>query len=857
MVQVNHFVQRVNSIGLADGDTAMVKVAKNQVVYLALFMSFGGLIWGSLLLHFNLSFAALIPYGYIFLSAINIFDFYHRKNFTTTSIIQIFISMLLPFLLQWQLGGFFASGCVMLWSILSLVGSVILLRSRWVYPNLVLYVWLVAFSYFFDSYFAASKPSILTSETSLALLTLNILLIVAIVFVIAKIKVDRDNIIQEELQQMHQINSSRLSLEQEMRNQLQTSENRYRNLVEESRVLICTHDLHGNLITVNKPGAEILGYSKEEMQGINLSFFLPAELHADYHAYMEHIVKHKTFESFMTVLTKQGDKRVFLLKNTLVSDPGQEPYVMGSAQDVTEWRKSATREERIRKELQMIVSSIDDIVIEFDAARRFKNFWCRKESKLIKPSTYYIGKTLSDAFSYAPAFAEKALAIYEKVILSGKPFSVEIDSGILPTSLSYLIRLNPIIERDGSVKRCTALVSDITARKLSEKKLKEDHALLRTIIDNLPLNVYVKNKFSQRIIVNKAEWQYLGANNENELIGRSDNDLYPYELAQESVGEDKLVLNGQSILGIETISTKNDGTKTHFVISKVPLYDAKNNIIGLVGISVDYTEQKQRELELKKISQELRNAKEEAEESNRLKTIFLGNLSHEVRTPLQGILGFAEILENPKLPELKRKEYLSIIKRRTGDMQNIIESLLDMASLETGEIRAFPVKTNLYEAIEFIFAKLLEDFAPMGKSLKLVLDNKFHPNDSVLIDPQHLLQVLTNLFGNALKFTNQGTITLRCEQSSTNYKVSIIDTGIGIPTDMIDCIFEPFRQAHEGISRSKGGIGLGLSICKKMVNMWGGKIEVISQPGNGSIFSFTVPLKTNSATAQSSLVLTQ
>jgi PAS domain S-box-containing protein len=716
MFHVHHFIQRINSIGWVASDSAMVKAAKNLLVYLAFLMSFGGLVWGSLLLYFDLRVAAIIPFGYIVLSFFNVLHFSFRKNFITTSIIQIFISMLLPFLLQWQLGGFFASGCVMLWSILSLVGSVVLLRGRWVYPNLLLYICFVVISYFFDSYFVSSKPAILTPEVSLALLALNILLIMAIVFVLAKIKVDQDHLIQNELLALYEVYERNLTTEQDTRRRLQTSETRFRILIEESRVLICTHSIVGNLITINKPGAEILGYNTDELLGKNISFLLPHELQDDYHSYLDHIVRHKAFEGFMTVLTRNGDRRILLFRNVLVEEQGQTPYIIGSAQDVTEWRKSENREGKIRKELQMIVSSMDDIVIEFDEARRFKNFWCRDESKLSRPVSHYIGKTLAEAFSYAPPFADKAQYVYEKVIQSGKPYSVEIDSKILPIPVSYLIRLNPIVEKDGNVKRCTALVSDITVRKLAEKELNESFKALKA-------------------------------------------------------------------------------------------------------------------------------AKEEAENSNRLKTIFLGNLSHEVRTPLQGILGFAEILENPKLPEAKRKEYLSIIKRRTGDMQNIIESLLDLASLETGEIKAFPVKINLYETIEYIFAKATQDLDLAGKPLKLLLENKLQLNDSTVLDPQHLLQVLTNLFSNAVKFTAEGSITLRCEYSLDRFKVSMIDSGIGIPADKVDHIFEPFRQAHEGMSRSKGGIGLGLAICKKMVQMWGGEIEVASQPGRGSVFSFTVPFE--------------
>ncbi len=719
MLPVNRFLQRINSIGLSERDPEMLRASKNLVVYLALFMSFGGLVWGSLLLYFDLPLAACIPYGYIGVSIINIIGFDKHKNFTVAASVQIIASMFLPFILQWLLGGFFHSGCVMLWAALALVGTIVLLQGKRTLPYLVLFFLLVLFSFWFDPYFASIAPAILTYNVSLMMLFINIMMIASIGFLILKSKIDGDFVTQKKLEDLQQLQQDNLLIETEMRNKLQTSENRYRNLVEESHILICTHDLQGNLITINKPGAEILGYTAEELPGKNLAVFLPAEFHADYYGYLEHIVKHKSFESFMTVLTRKGEKRIFLFRNTLISESGREPYVMGSAQDVTEWRKSENREGNIRKELQMIVSSIDDMIIEFDETRRFKNFWCRDESKLIRPTSYYLGKTLSEAFSYAPAFADKAQHVYEKVMLSAKPYSVEVDSSILPTSLSYLIRLNPIVEKDGSVKRCTALVSDITVRKLAERELTESFKALQI-------------------------------------------------------------------------------------------------------------------------------AKEEAENSNRLKTIFLGNLSHEVRTPLQGILGFAEILENPKLPEVKRKEYLSIIKRRTGDMQNIIESLLDMASLETGEIKAFPVKVNLYESIEHIFTKVKQDFDLTGKSVKLLLDNQLHHSHSTFIDPQHLLQVLTNLFNNALKFTNEGSITLRCEKSPINFKVSIIDTGIGIPADKVDHIFEPFRQAHEGMSRSKGGIGLGLAICKKMVQMWGGDIEVVSQLSGGSIFSFTMPLEERS-----------
>jgi PAS domain S-box-containing protein len=842
MIRIEKYIDWVNSIGVLADDITGVKFSKNLVVYLAIFMSFGGLIWGSLLVYFDLTLPALIPYGYVVISFLNLINFSFRKNLNTTSIIQIVISMLLPFLLQWELGGFVASGCVMLWSILSLVGSVIILGGRSVYPNLFLYGFFVVFSYYNDSSFASQKPAILTSEISLFLLALNILLIMAIVFVLAKIKVDRDTLTQKELQELYTENEANLKKEFLVHEKLQTSENRYRNLVEESRVLICTHDLWGNLITVNKPGAEILGYTVEELSGKNLAIFLPAEFQSGYHAYLEQITKYKLFESFMTVLTKHGDKRIFLFRNTLVSEPGQEPYVMGSAQDVTEWRKSEHREGNLRRELQTIVSSIDDIVIEFDEKKRFKNFWCRDENKLSRPVSYYVGKTLSEAFSFAPEFASKAQRVYESVLQSGESYSTEVDKDLLPIPISYLIRLNPIIEKDGSIKRCTALLTDITARKLTEKKLAEAFQTQNVLLENLDGGLIVEDETRHVRLANKEFCKLFSIPvSPDQLIG------IDCSLAAEQT---KHLFsdpeNFTSRVG-EILQVKNK-----VLNEELPMADGRVLERDYIPIMIntkyhghlwhyrDITSRKQSELALRK-------AKEEAEESNRLKTIFLGNLSHEVRTPLQGILGFAEILENPKLSETKRKEYLGIIKRRTGDMQNIIESLLDMASLETGEIKSFPVRVNLFDSIESTFEKAKQDFDLAGKTIQILLDNQLQVNDTTFVDPQHLHQVLMNLFSNALKFTNEGIVTLRCEQLPAHFKISMIDTGIGIPAEKVERIFEPFRQAHEGISRSKGGIGLGLAICKKMVHMWGGTLEVKSQANKGSIFIFTMPLEINSA----------
>ncbi|NOS94522.1 MAG: PAS domain-containing protein [Cyclobacteriaceae bacterium] len=245
--------------------------------------------------------------------------------------------------------------------------------------------------------------------------------------------------------------------------------------------------------------------------------------------------------------------------------------------------------------------------------------------------------------------------------------------------------------------------------------------------------------------------------------------------------------------------------------------------------------------EYKRIEKELLDAKEAAEESNRLKTIFLGSLSHEVRTPLQGILGMTELLELPSISSEKQKEFISIIKRRTNDLQIIIESLLDLASIEAGEIKSFPTDLNLFELVEVIYNRAKQDHFLIEKSVSFILRNQILPSSMVSIDPYHLTQVLTNFISNAVKFTERGEITLTVYKTTDQYIFELTDTGIGIAPDKLEHIFKPFRQAHEGLSRSKGGIGLGLSSCKKMIEMWRGSLKVTSTLGKGSTFQFTVP----------------
>ena len=251
--------------------------------------------------------------------------------------------------------------------------------------------------------------------------------------------------------------------------------------------------------------------------------------------------------------------------------------------------------------------------------------------------------------------------------------------------------------------------------------------------------------------------------------------------------------------------------------------------------------------ELKENLTELEEAKQKAEESDRLKTSFLANMSHEIRTPMNAIMGFADLLDLEDAPYERRKKFTRTIRERTKDLLNIINDLLDISRIESNTLRIVETSGNinnvLIDITEFFKIKNEEIFA---KPINFVLNNELRDDSNKIIaDFERIKQVLINLIENAFKFTTSGTITLGCRLNDSSTLIfSVEDTGIGIPKEKIGLIFERFRQVDEShLTREYGGAGLGLSICKGIVELINGSIWVESEVGKGSKFYFTIPFK--------------
>jgi signal transduction histidine kinase len=243
----------------------------------------------------------------------------------------------------------------------------------------------------------------------------------------------------------------------------------------------------------------------------------------------------------------------------------------------------------------------------------------------------------------------------------------------------------------------------------------------------------------------------------------------------------------------------------------------------------------QKEMELK-----LLVAREQAEESDRLKSAFLANMSHEIRTPMNGILGFSELLKDPDLPWEKQQGYIRIIEKSGNRLMSIINDIIDISKIEAGLMKCDFKESRINDQTDYIYNFFKPEAEAKGLSISL---RNYLPADEAILktDREKVYSILINLVKNAIKYTNQGSIEMGYVKSGNFLEFYVKDTGIGIPTARKEAIFERFIQADIVDKMAHQGAGLGLSIAKAYVEMLGGKIWVISEPEEGSEFYFTLP----------------
>lgn len=358
------------------------------------------------------------------------------------------------------------------------------------------------------------------------------------------------------------------------------------------------------------------------------------------------------------------------------------------------------------------------------------------------------------------------------------------------------------------------------------------------------------NSWHNKLIHNIPEVDVLLFNKDKSIL-LAQGSSSPYSIDLESLNESKDLKNIPlsnklkehitseltSILEGKTTNSEWENSNKWYELRGEPILDDKNEIIAGLIIIINITNQKQIQLDLE-------DAKNRAEKSDRLKSAFLANLSHEIRTPLNGMLGFSNLLSQEGINNANKKLYADIVMNNGKQLLRMIDDILDMAKLETGQLRIYEEPTNIKELVNEVSELLKIRITDKNKPIKINKTLTNISDEPVCCDRDRVFQILTNLTNNAEKFTQTGTITIDCSFANKELLFSVSDTGEGIEENNLEHVFKRFAQADDTIEKAYGGSGLGLSICKELLSLMNGQIWVESTKDEGSTFYFTIPMKT-------------
>jgi PAS domain S-box-containing protein len=420
-----------------------------------------------------------------------------------------------------------------------------------------------------------------------------------------------------------------------------------------------------------------------------------------------------------------------------------------------------------------------------------------------------------------------------------------------------------IRDSDGNPIGIQGVTRDITDKKNAEKKLIEQNEFVNSLLRAIPVAVFYKDKEGKYIGCNKVFTEYIGVTNE-QIKGKTVYELWPSEMAKIYHQKDlELIFNPQHQEYEYEVKDKN-GNNRPVIFVKDVFYDSNGEVAGLVGAFLDISERKQHEEELASINEELTvttdalkesnqilaEAKEKAEESDRLKSVFLANVSHEIRTPMNAIIGFLELLKKPDLEGDKAKSYIEIVNQSGLRLLQTINDIIEISKLEAKQVHVTYSDVDIDDLMQF-HSKFFENQAK-AKGIKIVLNNQKTQNIVIRTDKKKIDGLFTNLIGNAIKFTDEGFIEIGSFYNDYTITFYVKDTGRGIPNDRLQAIFDRFVQADLATTRTHEGSGLGLSICNAYLHLLGGSIWVESELGKGSTFYFSIPYEMSSKSEEKS-----
>lgn len=603
---------------------------------------------------------------------------------------------------------------------------------------------------------------------------------------------------------------------------LRESEEKFRSLTEQIPVGLYRILSNGQIIYCNPAFANIFGFtSPDSAIGTGIDLLLK-----DFRNWLD---KCSSAPSPLEIEMKKVDGTPIWVQNIL--QPNMEnpnaTYFDGMITDVTD-RKLALDEliESEAKFKAMLMAIPDHL------------FRINDEGILIDfaPSEYPFYPTMNNEHlgqSIKKLFPAEIFEKYAEALLHAK------DTGLLQRFEYYIKHENETFFYEARLLASgnnifLVLLRDIT----QQKKFEEEIRILAQTIMNANDNISITDLNGRFIYVNPAFTKTYGYT-QSELLGKSSLILKPAgqpDKLDQEIHEATLKGGWKG----ELLNVKKDGTVFPIFLSTSPIYNEYNEPIATVGIANDITERKL-------IEQELIRAKEQAEESDRLKTAFLSNMSHEIRSPMNAVLGFIQLIKAEEKLTETGKLYIELIENSGNQLLSLIEDIIDISKIQSNQIRIAKTSFDLNALLDELYVIFSNQLKSRDDQKTLILKPEQTQESPFIIysDPVRIRQILTNLLSNAVKFTPHGSIrfgyNIYIDEDMPYVQCYVKDTGIGISPEKQALIFERFRQADDSYTRLYGGSGLGLAISKGLVDLLGGNIWVESTEGQGSTFYFTIP----------------
>ncbi|CAN0248779.1 unnamed protein product, partial [Discosporangium mesarthrocarpum] len=614
--------------------------------------------------------------------------------------------------------------------------------------------------------------------------------------------------------------------------------------MEHTRSLMFIKSLDGRLLMINRQFEEFYGTTAAKVIGQEFFDKVDIDLAQNYKAEEELIATSGKAQSIETsIIRADGARRMMRYEKFPIRDINGRVVSIGCVStDITDIKE---REEQARKAQAEAEKARAQLTAFFDHSpsgmyvkdsdrnitvvnRAFEAFYGSDADEIIgKPVSAWMPKHLTDDID----------TLDMELLRKGETMDMEVEvRNADGEQRTVIFNKFPIFAANGDVAGIGGVNTDVTDARIQEAEMRQTQARLAAYIDHIPMMVILLDRESRFLMVNSRYETFFDVA-ADELAGKvGHGGITPAHHAM-FLSENRQVCDRQKTIE-RMIEMRNAAGEVRLLQqTKFPIITGDGLPVAVGAILLDVTDQKQHE-------RELETARDDAEAANRAKSAFLANMSHEIRTPMNGVFGMADLLAQSAL-STDQQRYLNTIRRSGEALLGVINNVLDVSRVEAGEFQLDVNTFNLHNLI----AEAVELFTESASAKDIFIAHNIAGNvpDRVEGDSVRLRQVLTNLLGNAIKFTKQGSVVLRAVRIGGDAENALIrfevnDTGIGIEHKKVVNLFEPFQQADSSITRKFGGSGLGLSIAAHIVELMGGRIDVDSRPGEGSSFVFSVPM---------------